>query len=176
MILPSNNPAVTSLIKCAPRIILEIGTAIIAKVAITVSISFLLITKSNAKKNNATKVEWPLGKLKPWWSSGNGLTLWILYLNAAKKNPPKPALKNINTAFLSSFIQTKNPVNKIIINNNNLSLKTSDIILAICPKAFISSKSAIILSKSLFGNFIATTANAMKTNIRSEERRVGKEC
>ena len=57
MILPSNNPAVTSLIKWAPRIILEIGTAIIAKVAITVSIYFLLITKSNAKKNNATKVE-----------------------------------------------------------------------------------------------------------------------
>ena len=109
MILPSNNPAVTSLIKCAPRIILEIGTAIIAKVAITASISFLLITKSNAKKNNATKVEWPLGKLKPSWSSGNGLTLWMLYLNADKKNPPKPALKNINTAFFNSFIQTKNP-------------------------------------------------------------------
>ena len=89
----------------------------------------------------------------------------MLYFNADKKNPPKPALKNINTAFLNSFIQTKNPANKIIINNNNLSLKTSDIILAICAKAFISSKSAIILSKSLFGNFIATTANAMKTNI-----------
>ena len=130
MILPSNNPAVTSLIKCAPKIILEIGTAIIAKVAITASISFLLITKINAKKNNATKVEWPLGKLKPSWSSGNGLTLCMLYLNADKKNPPKPALKNINTAFLNSFIHTKNPVNKIIINNNNLSLKTSDIILA----------------------------------------------
>ena len=89
----------------------------------------------------------------------------MLYLNADKKKPPNPALKNINTAFLNSFIQTKNPVNKIIINNNNLSLKTSDIILAICAKAFISSKSAIILSKSLFGNFIATIANAMKTNI-----------
>jgi len=57
MILPSNNPAVTSLIKCAPKIILEIGTAIIARVAIIASISFLLITKINAKKNNATKVE-----------------------------------------------------------------------------------------------------------------------
>ena len=75
MILPSNNPATTSLIKCAPRIILEIGTVIIAKVAITDNISFLLITKINAKKNNATNVECPLGKLNPSWISGSGLTL-----------------------------------------------------------------------------------------------------
>ena len=88
----------------------------------------------------------------------------MLYFNADKKNPPKPALKNINTAFLSSLIHTKNADKRIIINNNSLSLKTKEIIFANVANDLISIKSAIILSISLFGNLIATTAKKIKIN------------
>ena len=88
----------------------------------------------------------------------------MLYFNADKKNPPKPALKNINTAFLNSLIQTKNADKRIIINNNSLSLKTKEITLAIRASPLISTRLAIVRSKSLFGNLIATTAKKIKIN------------
>ena len=123
----------------------------IANVAIIDKIPFLLIINNNAKKNNATNVECPLGKLKPSCTSGNGLTRWTEYLIANNKNPPTPALKNINTAFLTSLIHTKNTDNSIIINNKSLSLNISEIILAVCSNTFISIKSAIITSKIFLG-------------------------
>ena len=47
-------------------------------------------------------------------------------------------------------------------NNNSLSLKTNEIILANVANDLISIKSAIILSISLFGNLIATNAKIIK--------------
>ena len=68
-----------------------------------------------------------------------------------RNKPPKLALKNINIAFLGSFIQSKKADNKTIIKSNILSLKIVDIILAVCPKIFICSKLDVITSNSLVG-------------------------
>ena len=90
-----------------------------------------MIINNNDKKNTTIIVECPLGKLYPLNTSGNGLTLWTVYLMINKINPPKPALKNINIAFFASFIQNKNADNNTIIKSNILSLKIVDIILAV---------------------------------------------